>query len=196
MRSLRNVMCGVVLAVSFVGVSSASAATWDPQGTEVTATSEGAPTLTDANGNTVSCPTADTRLTATGDLARTTAGLHNPVAFGTGTNCSALGLANVASVTTFGTWEFTATSTTNVNASATGTGAGGTGVVATITIFGTCHITINGPVTINNNTWSNANHTLTINNAATFPFTTNCPGVTSPGRLDGRFLLPSTATIT
>jgi len=198
MRNVKYLACGAALLASCIGVSSASAANWDPQGTALTATSTNS-VLTPATGAPVACPVADLSVTATGDLARTSAALvnHNPVFFGGG--CLAGG-ALPTDVTTFGTWEFTATSTTNVNASATGTGAGGTGPVAVITITGSsCVITIDGPVSIPNNVWHNASHQLTINNTATFPFTTTagCNGlVTSPARLSGTFQLPTTAIIT
>jgi hypothetical protein len=195
MKSMRYLVCGAALVASFVGASSASAANWDPQGVELTATSTTA-SLTDASGNTVHCNTADALIRATGDLATTTP-IANPVAFGGG--CSSPLGANTATVTTFGTWEFTAVNTTTVNASATGTGAGGTGPVADINIGGICTVTVDGPATINGNTWNNATHQLTINNAATFTLTPSagCFGlISSPGRLDGTFTLPASAIIT
>jgi hypothetical protein len=195
MRAQRHLVCGVALVASLVGGSSASAANWDPQGVELTATSANT-SITDASGSTLHCNTADALVRATGDLATTTP-IANPVAFGGG--CSSPLGANTATVTTFGTWEFTATNTTTVNASATGTGAGGTGPVMDINIGGFCTITVDGPATINGNAWSNTTHQLTINHTATIAMTTNpgCLGLyVSPLRLDGTFTLPGSAIIT
>lgn len=188
MRSLRCLMGGVALVASLVAVSSGSAANWDPQNTALTGTSADS-ALTDNAGNFVRCAAADVSLTATGDLAT-----GRP----TYSQCSSnLG---PATVTTFGTWEYTAINTTTVSASATPTAP--SDIVAGITIHaftGTCHITVTGPVTIPGNTWSNANHSLTISSATQFELTqsASCFGlVGSTGFLEGHFTLPASATIT
>lgn len=165
MKGWRYLACSVALCTS-IGASSASAANWDPVGTELTATQEGNGTVTTNNGSTISCGSSDMRLAATAgqpDLMTTTHGVTNPVTFA---NCTALGFP--VTMTTFGTWEFTATSTTSVDFSATPVTAGGPIWTWSIPALG-CHVAINGPVTIPNNTWNNVAATLTMNNAASVP---------------------------
>lgn len=164
MRRLRYFVCGAALLAS-VGASSASAVMWNPSGSELTATQVGDGDMTTNTGAQVTCQGADAKIAVTAgqpDLATTTHGIANPVTF---TNCTAVGLP--ASVTTFGTWEFTATSTTVVDASATP--LAGDSRVATIhvPVLG-CDISVNGPISIPNNTWNNGTAQLAVNNAQTF----------------------------
>lgn len=193
MKSLRYLVCGAALFAS-IGVSSASAANWDPVGTEVTATGVGSSSLT--AGAAVTCSSIDARLAVTAgqpDLATTTHGIHNPVAF---TNCTSF--AGPATVTTFGTWEFTAINTTTVTGAATPATAGGPVAQITFHNLPACTISIGG-ADIPNNTWSNATRNLTINNAAVFPVTSTagCLGVVqNTGTLDGVFNLPVGSQIT
>lgn len=193
MNRMRYLICGATLAASLAGVASSSAATWDPQGVAVTATSSNS-RLTDNAGNFVACTSSDARLTAVGDLATA-----SPAPSFGGT-CTASFPGN-PQVTTFGTWTFTATSTTSVDVTVRGTGAGGTGPVAQIHFPSPnpCTITVDGPIHISGNTWSNATHQLTINSAQTFPLTPNagCLGIIqSPGRLHATYTLPSSVVIT
>jgi hypothetical protein len=183
MKSFKTLALGAVVGLSLVGVSSASAANWDPQNTNVTATQEGSGVLTGSAGATVTCSNGSTTLRAVGAVATTTT-TTNPVAF---TNCVA-SIGGAATVTTFGDWAFTATSTTNVNVTA----SSGTGVVATIHIPGLgCDVTVTSPTTINSNTWNNANHTLSTNSTASFPVESTglCAlGVGTSARLNAHFV--------
>lgn len=199
MRIMKTLACGAVLAGSLLGASSASAANWDPQNTIVTGTSSNS-FLRDANGNTVSCTAADARVEATGAVARitgATGATTNPVAYSGCTNSITNG---ATTVTTFGTWTFTATSTTLVDAVATPISPGGNVAVITIPVplFGHCTITVPGPVNIPNNDWNNATHQLTINNTVSFPIHPEgaCIGVATSGTLNGTFTLPSNVIIT
>jgi hypothetical protein len=189
MKSIKRMALGVMLVGSLVGVSSASAATWDPQNTTVTGTSTNTK-LTDTNGNVVSCTSADTSLRAVGDLS--TAQGASPVNFSTCTN-SILPSATTT-VTTAGTWTFTATNATTVDATAVNP----SGPVATIHIGGICTITVPSPVHIPANGWNNTTHQLTINSAVEFGLTKTslCLGVASGGSLSGTFTLPSSVVIT
>jgi hypothetical protein len=188
MKSVKTLAMGAVVALSLVGASSASAANWDPQNTNVTASQEGTGTLT-ANAP-VTCTSGHTTLRAVGAVA-TAITTTNPVAF---TGCSAGFLGGPATVTTFGDWTFTATSTSNVTVRATSS----TGPVAIIHLPQlACSITVPSPVHISNNTWSNTNHTLGINNAGTFGIVGhgNCGIAGTSASLDANFVAP-TATIT
>ncbi len=191
MKSLKTLALGAVVAVSLGVVSSASAAIWDPQNTNVTGTSTNS-VLTSATGATVSCNSASTSLRAVGDLA-TAQGAHNPVAY---SNCTNSIFGGVTTVTTSGTWTFTATSTTSVDARVVSdTGA----PVAVISNPGGCTITVHGPVSIPNNGWNNTTHQLEINSAVSFPVTQSglCFGaVGTSARLSGTFTLPNSVTIT
>jgi hypothetical protein len=192
MKMLKYLPLGLVLAASLVGVSSASAANWDPT-TPVTGTQVGSSTLT-AGTSQVTCPTGHTTLTASGDLARAS-GTTNPVAFG-GACTNSFGLSPTT-VTTTGEWTFTAVDTTNVTAVATPNTVGGN--VAEINIAGVCTITVPGPVTIPNNDWSNTTHRLVVNNTRTFDLRTDgilCPTLPTTGTLNATFQLPSTVIIT
>jgi hypothetical protein len=184
---------GVALFAA-VGVSSASAANWDPQGREVSATlATGTTSSLTAGGATVTCTGVDTRLATTvntPNVATTTHGIHNPVQF---TGCTSFG--GPADVTTFGTWSFTAIDTTTV----TGAATNGASAIATIqpTAITGCVVSIFG-ADIPNNDWNNTTHNLAINNQATFPVSANasCLGaVGTVGRLHGIFNVPE-ATIT
>jgi hypothetical protein len=187
MRSLRYLVCGASLVVSLVGVSSASAANWDPPGVARTATA-GATALTDAGGTQVSCTSADATLTASGAVASGPAPKFNGP-------CT--GPLGAASVTTFGTWHFIAVDTTHVTATATPATAGGP--VAQLHLGLGCIVSINGEITVTGNTWNNTTHQLVVNTAGTFPLSANanCLGlVQSPGHLHGTFTLPSDVKIT
>jgi hypothetical protein len=190
MKSVKTLAMGAVVALSLVGVSSASAANWDPQNTNVGATQEGHGILTTTGGSSLTCSTGTTILRAVGAVASTTAA-HNPVAIG---GCSS-SLGGASSVTTFGTWTFTAVSTTNVHILAHNS-AGPNVAVISIPGLG-CSINVPSPVTIPNNTWSNANHTLHINNAAEFGLSGSglCAAAGTGGFLDANFVVPL-ATIT
>jgi hypothetical protein len=191
MRMFKRVSLGLVLAASLVGVSSASAANWDPPNTTLTATQVGTGVLTDNNGTTISCGTGSAGLIASGDAAHTESH-HNPVIFSSCSNSIGLSPTNV---TTTGTWRFTATSTTSVDITATNpTGPN----VADITIAGFCTVSVPGPVHITG-TWNNTTHQLTTNSANTFPISPNagCLGaVGSSARLATTFQLPSNVIIT
>ncbi|MET0602498.1 MAG: hypothetical protein ABW167_10945 [Baekduia sp.] len=192
MKSLKSLALGAVVALSLGAASSASAAVpWDPQNTNVTGTSSNS-VLTDSNGNTVTCTSASTTLRAVGDLA-TAQGAHNPVAY---SNCSNSLIPGATSVTTFGTWTFTATSTTSVDARAV---RDPSGAVAVISLPLGCTITVDGPVSIPNNGWNNATHQLEINSSVSFPVTQSatCFGIVgATARLSGTFTLPSSVIIT
>lgn len=162
MRALRLLACGAAL-LSVIGASSASAANWDPLGVERTGELEGGAKFTTNAGVAATCAAGSTRLTpssAPSDRVTTTAGIANPIALNL---CTYNGFN--ASVTTFGTWELTATNTVLLDLTATGTGAGGTGPVVGInlTTFGgfTCSFTIDGPMTVPG-TWTNVTTALDI----------------------------------
>jgi hypothetical protein len=192
MKSIKRMALAAVLVGSLVGVSSASAATWDPSGTSLTATQVGTSTLN--AGASVSCATGDANLTASGDLATLT-GTTNPVRWGSCTNSVSSLLST--SVATAGTWTFTATSTTSVDIDV----VNASGPVATITIgsppFG-CSITVPSPVHISGNTWDNSTHRLTVNSGQSFAVNHSgiCPGVNSTGNMTATFQLPASAIIT
>lgn len=199
MRKFKMFGLTVVAAMSLmamVGASSAFALQWNPQGTPeaaslVTGTSS---VLTDSNGNHVTCSTSTATLTASGAVA-TASGTTNPVNY---SSCSNDVLGGTTTVSTFGTWSFTATSTSAITAVANN-GAGGT--VARINmpgLFGTCTITVAGPITIAGNAWSNTTHQMTINNTVSFNLSQNGPcagAVGATGTLSGKYQLPSTVTI-
>lgn len=195
MRGLRSLACGVAVIAS-VGTSAASAANWDPPGTERVATSNNL--LLSMGDLTFQCThVAMTVRLAGSDVAATTPGVANPVSFA---NCdSSIGTMTVA---TAGTWVLTATSTTVVDLTATGTGAGGTGAVMTMNLDPqpNCTIFVDGPQTIPGNAWSNTTHRLFLNSTATFtqtPVGAGCLG-RFPGllKLVGTFTLPSDVTVT
>jgi hypothetical protein len=148
---------GAAAVLSLIGASSASAANWDPQNTNVTATQEGSGTLT-AGSASVTCSAGSTTLRASGAVA-TTVGTVNPVNF---TSCVGPS-GQPATVTTFGDWHFIANSTTSVTVTATPTASNNK--VATIHIGGffNCDLTITGHQALPNNVWSNANRTLSVN---------------------------------
>lgn len=196
MRSLRYLTCGAFMTASLATASSASAANWDPSGVEVTATSTNTSFTFGTSTATVHCNTVDMLTTGVNDVRVTTA-VANPVAFGGG--CSTPLGANTGTVTTYGTWFFTAVSTTSANLLVTGTGPGGTGPIVDINIGGICTVTIDGPVSLPAGTWNNTTHQLTINSLPTFTNTSGggCFGlVSSPGTLEGTFTFPASAIIT
>jgi hypothetical protein len=199
MRSFRYVLCAVVLP-AIVWASSSSAANWDPPGAELTAFNVGPALLTgNHSAQLVVCTQLHTLLAVTAsqpDLLSTTHGIHNPFNF---TNCHAFG--SPATVTTFGTWKFTATNTTTVDATFTGAGPGGSGPIALVIphALSGCTITIDAEVGIPNNEWDGVNHRLVINNQSTFTLTSNAPcvGVVPMfGSLDLTLQLPAAAGIT
>lgn len=182
----KSLVTGAVVALSLVGVSSASAANWDPPNTNVPATQEGSGTL--SAGLPITCTAGSTTLRASGAVATTTSTV-NPVNFSGCTGPLGVG----ATVTTFGDWHFIANSTTSVRVTATPTASNNK--VATIHLPG-CDITISGHQALSG-TWSNANHTL----AVTGPVTgiTNsggiCAAASSSGTLTANYVAPA-ATIT
>lgn len=190
MMDMRKLATGAVLTISLIGVSSASAANWDPQNTAVTAIQEGVGMVTLGNDFSVRCGAGDISFTAPGAAAAIAMAI-NPAKFPSCTD--PLGLN--ASVTTFGTWNFVATSTTNVDISITGA------TVATIHMpgFG-CDISMPGPINIPGNAWNNSAHTLTITNTISFPVlpsTETCATVFgTTGRIDASYQLPSSVIIT
>lgn len=196
MRSLQYWVCGAALLAS-VGASSASAANWDPVGTELTASMVGSGTFATNSGATFNCSNATTRLAATAgqpSVLTTTHGITNPIAI---TGCTSLGFP--ATMTTFGTWEYGATSTTAVDVSATPVTAGG--LIATMVIPAAgCNVAIDGPAVLGANTWNNATASLTANGATSFPITAgpgeNCATVFgTSGSLSTSFTVPG-ASIT
>ena len=196
MKSFKALTIGAALALSLVGASSASAATWDPQNSIVTGTAVGTTTLDDSSGNTVSCSVGDVRIHAFGDRAVAT-GPNDPVNWSSCTASFLGGLA--ATVTTTGTWTFTATSQTSVDITAL-PGTGGSVADINIPVLGqNCSIKVTGPVSIPGNTWSNATHRLTVNPAGTFELDQSaaCLGlVGSTGRLTSTFSFPANVVIT
>ena len=187
MKSIKTLAMGAAVALALVGASSASAANWDPQNTNVTAVQEGTGALTAPNG-TVSCTAADTTLRASGATA-TAITTTNPVAF---TGCNG-GFLGAATVTTFGTWSFTATSTTSVDVSAVNP----SGPVATIHFPSAgCDITVPSPVNITGSTWNNATHTLHIGSSSFALSGSGNSGLAgTSGVMDANFVA-SAATIT
>jgi hypothetical protein len=193
MRSLKVMALGATLAVSVIGASSASAANWDPQNTNLTATGTNS-TLTDTSGHSVSSTNLDAVVRASGAVA-STQGVQPVVFTGNSSDIS----PNVT-VTTFGTWTFIATNTSTVDVVAH---PDASGRVATIQIhvgFGiVCDVTVHGPVNIPNSTWSNVTRTLTINNTVEFPVTqsSGCLGQLSGlSRFDASATLPIGTQIT
>ncbi len=166
MKGLRYLVCGVALVAS-VGVSSASAANWDPVNTTLHGSQVGSGTLkTDPSGATVTCTggTTDLRAASATPSVASTITTTNPVQF---SGCTSLGFS--ATVTTAGTWNFTGASTTSVSATAVPTAVGGN--VATISVPAVgCTLTI-GETTIANKTWNNTAKTLATNGASSFPIT-------------------------
>lgn len=185
-----------------IGVSSASAANFDPAGTELTSTQEGTGTVTLNTGATITCTSVSSRLAVTAgspDLATTTHGIANPV---TESGCLTLGVFPT-DVNTFGTWSVTAVNTTSVNATAT---PDATGRIVTIVITQlSCEVTVEGPITFTNNTWNNLTSTAITNSTTVFAQTVSAFGPGSvencqttlgtTGRIDGSITVPG-ASIT
>jgi hypothetical protein len=193
MRTIKLLGASAVAALAmtaFVGVSSAFAVQWNPQGTvEPTSLKAGTSVVMRDNvGSTVTCNTSNgfTLSPVGGNPAVSgtvnSSGQSAPPTF---SNCtSSLGSATV---TASGQWLFTATSTTNVNQS---------NASATIKIAGgICTITISN-VSIPNNTWSNSTHQLTSNSGASFPIHESgfCDGATS-STVSGTSQSPTAVTI-
>ena len=164
MKRVKDLAMGAAAALSLAGVSSASAANWDPQNTNVTMTQEGASTIVFSGGAALTCVSGDTVVRATG-AALTTVTTPNPLTL---VNCHSPILGPVT-VTTFGQVRFTATSTTSVDA----TWTSATGTVSTLHFPNlACDITVPSPVSIPNNAWNNTNHTLAFNSTVSIPMVT------------------------
>jgi hypothetical protein len=196
MKCLRYLACGAAMVAS-AGPPVASAAIWDPQNVERTATTEFFTYLT-MGELTWTCSHVSMTVKSLGSVAATTAGVSNPMSF---TSCdSSIG---TMTVTTLGTWELTATSTTSVDLTATGTGAGGTGPVMIMSLdpLPNCTLVVDGPQTIAGNAWSTATHRLVLNNTVGFTQTLVGSGCslrpfTTLLKLDSAFTLPSDVIIT
>jgi hypothetical protein len=177
MKKFGTAVAAASMVMALVGASSASAATWDPQGTVV----HGHGTLTLHAGASVTC-TVTLNVKATGDLAQTT-NAAGTLAGPTFSNCTnSLGI-NPTVVTATASWTATATSTTAVDV---------TQGNAHINIGnGACTITADN-VSVPGNAWNEATHTLTANSTPTFPITTGgfCPGVSSPANMTGSIVIP------
>jgi hypothetical protein len=172
------------LLAALGGVSSASAANWDPANTTVTA--HGTLTLTSA-GSTVTCTYHSGVRSAGGTDAFTTETGGVAGAPPTFSGCTS-SLPITPDVHASAPWTLTATSTTSVDVT------NGNAVI-TGTAFGVvvCTITASG-VSVANNTWNNATHTLTANSGAPFNVTWAgpvCPvsGVQS-GTMSGSVVAP------
>jgi hypothetical protein len=191
MKCAKTLMLGVVLALSLVGASSASAANWDPQNTTFTGTQEGHGAFTLAGGGNLTCTSGDIALRAIGAVA-----MNANIPPMSINGCTESILGTTATVTTFGTWNFIATSTTSVDA----TFHSSTGVVATFHFPGLgCDATVPSPVNIPNNTWNNTTHTLTINSAVIIPIHAAglCASVVGTSmRWDANLLFSSNVIIT
>jgi hypothetical protein len=159
MNSLKRLAVGAALVLPLLGASPAVAANWGPQGTALAVTQVGVAKWTSDTGSSVACATGSSTLTASGDLAMTTAAT-NPFQF---SNCTSAGTS--VTFTTYGTWSFTATSTTSVDITVTSAN----GIVGTMFAPIFCHLVYPSFV-IANNTWDNATHTLTLNSAAVGPW--------------------------
>jgi hypothetical protein len=193
MRTLKMLGLTAVAALAltaFVGVSSAFAVQWNPQGTvEPTSLKAGTSVQMKTNrGATVTCNTSNgftlSPIGGNPAVSGTTDSAGNPAPPSFSNCTSSLGSATV---TASGQWLFTATSTTNVNES---------NASATVKVAGgICTITMTN-VSIPNNTWSNSAHTLTSNSSATFPIHESgfCDGGTS-ATVTGVSQSPSAVTI-
>lgn len=180
MRSLKVI--GSAMVAALVLASSASAVSWDPQGTVVHG--HGNLQLTSSSAWVTCTVTVNTKATganftttdAAGNGAGPTfSGCHNNIGI------------TPTHVTANGDWSGTATSTTAVSV----TGA------ATINIGnGACVIT--AAASVPNNTWSNATHTLTASSATSFGITRHgfCPLTGSTATMSGPVAFPSNVTIT
>lgn len=181
MKKFGTAVAAASMAMALVGASSASAATWDPQNTVV----HGHGVLTLNAGASVTC-TVTTNVKATGDRATTTnaAGADAGPTFSGCTN--SLGLSPTT-VTSSSAWVATATSTSSVDV---------TNGNAVINIGGVCTVTASN-VSVPNNAWSNATHTLTPNSGVSFPLTRSgfCLGVNATGTMSGSITFPA-ASIT
>jgi hypothetical protein len=195
MRKIKMMGLAAIAAASLTasaGVSAASAANWDPQNTNITATNVGNTVLDDNAGHHITCTTSSTTLNAIGSVAMAIT-TTNPVSF---TNCSNDVIGGTTTVSTAGTWSFHANSTTNVTATA----ANGTSPVATITLGGgICTISVSGPVDIPNNSWTNSAHQLHINSTSPLKLTQSggCFGVVgTTATLTATYQLPASVIIT
>lgn len=175
-----------VVSMAVMGLSPASAANWDPQGT-VNAF-HGNLTLTTNAAGSVSC-TVTGFVKAGGSLANTTTSSGNlaPPVFTNCTNNIASG--STTAVVATSSWGAFATSTTAVDVLGQ--------AHITISQFGTvlCRISVSAAVA--NNSWSNAAHTLTANSASSFPVTESgaCDGGTT-GTMAGVVGFPASMIIT
>lgn len=178
-------MFGMAVVVVLTLASSASAATWDPQG--VVRHGHGTLTLTTGSATVTFTATVDGK--ATGDAMTTTnaAGTagQGPV-LNNGTNN--LGLSPTTAHVDQD-WSLIATSTTVVDLN---------NFNMTINIGNdACTITAAG-VSIPNNTWNNTTHTLTFNSATAFDVTRAnfCLNTATTGVLSGSVVFPSDVIIT
>jgi hypothetical protein len=182
MKRFVTAIVAASMVLALVGASSASAASWDPQGTVVHG--HGDWTL-HFGSMTLTC-TVDLNVKATGAVAQTTnaaGGLAGP----TFSCTNSLGI-NPTIVTSGASWTATATSTTTVDV---------TKGNALINIGNdACTITADN-VTVAGNTWNNAAHTLTANSTPTFPVTRTgfCPGTVATAFMSGSIVI-SAGTIT
>lgn len=183
MKLLKGLPIGLVLAASLMGATSASAGDWHPQNAVLTATQVGAATFT-AGTVTITCSKVDAQVLAVDDRFQA-GGMVPPIAFSSCLDSFAL---TASTVTTTGTWGFTATSTTAVDITAD---AGTPGVSVIDFTLGApplpvCTITVPGPLRIPLSLWSNVSSRLTFNPAVSFAITKSgfCPGVGNTATVD------------
>lgn len=175
----------LVLAVT-VGTASAAAANWDPN---TPVAGSGTLTYSTNTGASLSCTmTVRTTAAANSDLATTVngAGAASGPVFENCTNNLVVGTTDVDTVSA---WRLTATSTTAVDLTIPS---------MTITIGdGLCSIHHGQDLGVANNTWSNANHTLTFNSSVNIPIveTGICDGG-STGHWSGTVTFPASTSIT
>jgi hypothetical protein len=142
----------------------------------------------------MSCTVLSATVHPTAAVATTTGAA--PMILNTCTNSV---FAGAATVTTGGTFTFTASSTTNVTLHMSDPGSN---VLTVSMVGGTCVVTVpNGTtgVTIPNNTWANSTHRLTLNAASLFPInrSAGCGGLFGAGaKLSATLQLNTAVTIT
>jgi hypothetical protein len=162
MRKIALVSAAVMAMMAFASVSSASALSWTPQSTKTTIKGASDLQLVTETGIVSECsnPTAPAW---SGTALGANMNFSNVVLSCKG-GISAPKFPEAVKVTLAGNWSETATSTSAVTLNATP--VPGT-VVMTISFpfWAPCEMWVRGPVSSTGATWSNSNHTLTLNNS-------------------------------
>jgi hypothetical protein len=189
MRKSVLVMAAMALVMAMAGVSSASAAQWSPQNTNVLGVSAGTVKLR-AIGVEAVCTSVQMKGKTTGSaIAGSGATAFLP------SNCSTS--AGPLVVTSAGNWSVNALSTTTASLSGDTSPSGGTLLTLEWPSMG-CTATVKGPINATGLQWSNATHQLTLPKGTSVPVSGKglCAGFFGTSlEVEGKFSYP-TLTVT